>query len=215
MQEQLLERFWHKHTTSTMRSDQMKLMCMVRDNVYIKDLGRNFKYNECKDISPVEVNRSKDLQNAITNGWIKVLDKNQSQPPKQQYQPPKVSLEIDQKQLIELATRMAKEMAQEMIQEFTRGTSGVVNQLKQEVTKMQNRLQIDNKTTDVVVVGDQAVDVEYDQFVKIKSNEPDEVQSDLSNQIEMTTIDDESIKNTARNVKILRKRANGNGKKAG
>lgn len=88
----------------------------VSGNVSLADIKRTVAYNATLSLTELEVNKSKDLQNAIRCGWVEVIEDRGmihratvSNTVVQQKQ------EFDKEAMMDMAREMAKTMAAEMV----------------------------------------------------------------------------------------------------
>lgn len=72
---------WYEHMKSFL-PECVRIVGRVIGQVYIKDINREVGYNSSIDISVIEANRSNDLTNAISKGWVSVIHGNELLKPK-------------------------------------------------------------------------------------------------------------------------------------
>lgn len=91
----------------------------VLTSVNLKDIGRRIAYNQEISLNELEVNKSKDLQNAIRRSWVDVTyDRGMIQraltvPSTESTE--KMSNQINETDMLDMAKKMARSMAEEMI----------------------------------------------------------------------------------------------------
>jgi hypothetical protein len=188
----------------TMRSDDVRIKCLVTGNIYIRDLDRTFSTGE-DTVSFNDYNRSKDLKDAVSKKWIQILDKVSN------YQTQQTTAVVYEKPNDETIKNMAKEMATEMATKIvSEMTPKIISEILEKMPKSDIRY-IQGQASETVEVSApkkmQAVDIEEETFVRMKTDnieEPDRV-TDLSKQSEVKTISSDGIKSSLNKLKSLKK----------
>jgi len=176
-QQHLLRTIWKP------KKDQIRMIIKgkILSHVHLDDIGKHVECGKEISLNEYEVNRSKDLQNAIKRNWIEVVfDRNLVKKPQIQEK----SQEVD----LELAKKLALTMVEEMIK-----NSSIVREVAKEIAKemvseIQGNLKIEQvvvqqNNTNTVTKESNDVFIDFsDEEVGLKSNTKDigtvEVQKD-------------------------------------
>jgi len=208
-QNRLMGHMWNRSVQQMRRDDDMRIKCLVAGSVVIKDLQREFFYGQEEIVSAHDYNKSKDIRNAISKGWLQITDRYHQQNVSQQNQEKQiqdntVKFAEDNKELI---TKLAKEMASEMVKEVIAALdkqSGLISPSSQQIAKPLAPPPI-SRSQPV-----QAVEIEEDTFVKMNEAIDDNdsiTRVDLSKQSETKVVDDNNIKASLAKIKALRKKS--------
>ncbi len=108
------------HNFKSVGKERITIAMVVTGNVIgavdIRDLGRRIFWQKNAEFSEYEVNRSKDLQQAVRMNWVKVIDDRKHLHGRILRDAPKDE-KMDEEKMMEMAAKMAKVMAKEMSQE--------------------------------------------------------------------------------------------------
>lgn len=118
IQQNMYGRIWGKVTRDLQREKMGRFMIVkgrVIGNVEITDLCKQIAYNSVVTFSELEINKSKDLHNAIRHGWVEIIEDRGALAralvtPSQVQQPL-----IDESRILEMAQEIAKTTAKEML----------------------------------------------------------------------------------------------------
>jgi hypothetical protein len=143
-QQTLMGQFW-KNTAKMMHQKQvgknMVVVGKVIGSVLIRDLGKTIHYGASTSFNELEINKSRDLHQAIRQGWIEIIEgkdmlkralvtptiqTEQIQPQQQQ--------NINKEEMMEMVKEMAKTMATEMMKS-NQSVMSVAKEVAKEMVK--------------------------------------------------------------------------------
>jgi hypothetical protein len=116
--------FVHKATTKYLLQQKfnngMVIIGKVGGTVNLRDIGRILNYGATAHITEYEINKSKDLQEAIRKGWVEIIEdrgaiKRAIVSVRGEVEPTPTQQGFNKEEMISLAKQMAKEMATEML----------------------------------------------------------------------------------------------------
>jgi hypothetical protein len=164
-QQTLVRRIWNppKKEVEVHMIIKGKIISVVRLN----DIGKSLEYGKELSLNAYEVNKSKDLQNAISRNWVEVVfDRGMlKRAMVTQCQQEQKIADVD---IIEIAKKMAQSMAEEMIK-----NSPLVKEIAKEIAKEMVIGINESIKTQQVVVQQQLVDKKSSEniFVDFKDEE--------------------------------------------
>jgi len=177
----ILNKMWTK-SISQIRSNLIKVKCMVPTNIYIRDLNRTFLYNIEETVSAAEYHVSSELQTAIRKRLVVVVGSEQ-----QSFKTtPTQNINIDKNMLKDVVS----EVASELLQQILKG----LPQMTLQDTPLQ--LQVEKKL--------QAVEIEEETFVKMQEKIDENINANLT-QVEHKSVTTEKVLSSLAKMKNLKK----------
>lgn len=199
----LLNQVWSQNT-QRLRSDDVRIRGKVVGKVLIKDLDLEVEHNKISVISSNDYHRSKNLREAISKGWIEILDRF-TNPNNNQQQTTIVKESLD----MDAVKEMAKAMAQEMVKEMS---ANLTDNFKQMIGEMPKQEVIYTTGNNSEVSGGrrsfsklESVNIEEETFVDMKDSSEGNVKSlDLSGVLNEQKVNSSSVKSSLEKMKNLK-----------
>ena len=181
----LLDKMWTK-SISQLRSNLIKVKCLVPTNVFIRDLNRTFRYQVEETVSAAEYHSSQELQIAIRKNLIQAFGSSEQQSFKATSTQ---TFNIDRELLKSVFSEVATEMVQQILKNLPVqiSTQEVVAPLQYQVEKKL-----------------QAVDIEEETFVKMEADDDNNVQTNLNAQVEHTSVTTKKVLSSLAKIKEMR-----------
>jgi len=109
----------------------MKIVGRVVGSVHLKDIGKVIAYDQVADLNETDINKSKDLQIALKNRWIEIIEDRGMMKRALAMATPQQK-EEEKNDVMQMAREMAKEMAKEMVQNvLAKEIAGIKDSLKE------------------------------------------------------------------------------------
>jgi hypothetical protein len=132
-QQQIFRRTWHG-VTKKLQGEKLGKFMVVKGRVVgrvdLKDIGKTIHYNGTATITEYEINKSKDLQEALRRNWIEIIeDRGAMLRAVSSTEEPKVAVQagLDEARILEMAKEIAKHTALEIIKQSVSEKGGNSN----------------------------------------------------------------------------------------
>jgi hypothetical protein len=211
------ERIWFNHMIASMPA-YVRVIGRVIGEVFITDISRKIFYNKILDIPVSEVNRSKDLADAIKKNWIEVIQGKEylNQAPAYVSEKIEVARETVPVQSVPIQTQVIQQSINlddikryiddsaatilEQLKVFQSKDSGSVdkNLAAAIAEQLASRLNIDKKSVTTIDDKPDDVFINLDQTKELKTNISE------GNLGTVTTKDDKKAKSVAKKLKSIK-----------
>jgi len=211
------ERIWFNHMIASMPA-YVRVIGRVIGEVFITDISRKIFYNKILDIPVSEVNRSKDLADAIKKNWIEVIQGKEylNQAPAYVSEKIEVARETVPVQSVPIQTQVIQQSVNlddikryiddsaatilEQLKVFQSKDSGSVdkNLAAAIAEQLASRLNIDKKSVTTIDDKPDDVFINLDQTKELKTNISE------GNLGTVTTKDDKKAKSVAKKLKSIK-----------